>query len=181
MYDRREILRYAGVRKNSPDVEELLMQCIREIKPISTGKVCWCRLSMKEAAEMPPIAAMLNTNGLGKHLAGCNEIVIFAATVGIEIDRTIAKYSTLSPTKSLLASAIGTERIEALCDVFEESVKAEGRETRFRFSPGYSDLPIECQKDIFDLLDCPRKIGLTLNDSMLMSPSKSVSAIIGIV
>jgi len=36
------------------------------------------------------------------------------------------------------------------------------------------------QRDIFAVLDCPRKIGLSLNGSLLMSPSKSVTAIIGI-
>ena len=36
------------------------------------------------------------------------------------------------------------------------------------------------QKDIFKVLDCERKIGLTLNESLLMSPSKSVTAIVGI-
>ena len=36
------------------------------------------------------------------------------------------------------------------------------------------------QKDIFAALDCPRKISLSLNESLLMSPSKSVTAIIGI-
>lgn len=49
-----------------------------------------------------------------------------------------------------------------------------------RFSAGYGDLPLEVQKDIFRVLDCPRKIGLTLNDSLLMSPTKSVTAIVGI-
>ena len=52
--------------------------------------------------------------------------------------------------------------------------------TRPRFSPGYGDLPINMQKDIFAALDCPRKIGLSLNESLLMSPSKSVTAIIGV-
>ena len=51
---------------------------------------------------------------------------------------------------------------------------------RSRFSPGYGDLGLEMQKDIFAVLDCPRKIGLSLNESLLMSPSKSVTAIIGI-
>ena len=49
-----------------------------------------------------------------------------------------------------------------------------------RFSPGYGDLPLSLQRDIFRVLDCPRKIGLTLNESLLMSPSKSVTAIVGL-
>ena len=36
------------------------------------------------------------------------------------------------------------------------------------------------QKDIFKILDCSKKIGLTLTDSLLMSPTKSVTAIVGI-
>ena len=55
-----------------------------------------------------------------------------------------------------------------------------GLHTRARFSPGYGDLKLSSQKDIFRVLDCSRKIGLSLNDSLLMSPSKSVTAIIGV-
>ena len=51
--------------------------------------------------------------------------------------------------------------------------------TKNRFSPGYGDFDIVYQKDIFAILDCPKRIGLTLNSSLMMSPSKSVTAIIG--
>jgi len=49
-----------------------------------------------------------------------------------------------------------------------------------RFSPGYGDLPLETQREIFDVLDCSRRIGLMLNDSLLMSPTKSVTAFVGV-
>ena len=61
-----------------------------------------------------------------------------------------------------------------------ELLKAEGVFLKPRFSPGYGDLPLSMQTDIFRVLDCPRKVGLTLNNSLLMSPSKSVTAIMGI-
>ena len=77
--------------------------------------------------------------------------------------------------------AIGAERIESLCDAFCAEREAEGLRLRPRFSPGYGDLPLELQRDLFRGLDCSRKIGLTLNESLLMSPSKSVTAIAGIV
>ena len=80
--------------------------------------------------------------------------------------------------------AIGAERIEALCDAFCDKLKAEKSEKglflRPRFSAGYGDLSIELQRDIMRALDCGRKIGVTLNESLLMSPSKSVTAIVGI-
>ncbi len=178
--DKREILRYSGVRGTADEVETLLEECIAETASLFHPRVCWCVLPLAEAKQIQELGSIFTSNSLSKHLEDCTQILIFAATVGIEIDRTIARYNALSPAKALLASAIGSERIEALCDTFEIDLKSEGVEIKPRFSPGYSDLPIECQKDIFLLLDCPRRIGLTLTESMLMSPSKSVSAIIGI-
>ena len=75
-------------------------------------------------------------------------------------------------------------RIESLADTFEKEQRnfkaAEKKFLRPRFSPGYGDFELGVQSDIFRVLDCPRRIGLSLNKSLLMSPSKSVTAIIGI-
>ena len=164
--DRREILRYAGVRGDAPEIEILLEECLAEAMDKLTYKVCY--------GEFPvSFFDSVGSKGLKNHLEGCNKAVIFAATVGIGIDRLIARYASVSPTKSLLFGAIGAERIEALCEIFNKEYGGS------RFSPGYGDLPLEFQKEIFRALDCPRKIGLSLNESMLMSPSKSVTAIIG--
>ena len=111
---------------------------------------------------------------------GCDSVIIFAATVGIGIDRLVHKYSKLSPAKALIFQSIGTERIEALCDVLTEDIKSLGKDIRNRFSAGYGDLPLETQKEIFKLLSPQKNIGLTLGDSLLMSPTKSVTAFIGI-
>ena len=48
-----------------------------------------------------------------------------------------------------------------------------------RYSPGYGDLPLELQREIIRVLDCGRTIGITLTESLLMQPSKSVTAVIG--
>ena len=80
-----------------------------------------------------------------------------------------------------MMQAVGAERVEALCDAFCEQFRREnGVGLRPRFSPGYGDLPLAAQRELFALLDCPRKIGLTLNESLLMSPTKSVTAFAGI-
>ena len=50
----------------------------------------------------------------------------------------------------------------------------------FRYSPGYGDYPIELQKTFLTLLDAPRKIGLSVSESCLLIPAKSVTAIAGI-
>ena len=52
--------------------------------------------------------------------------------------------------------------------------------TKPRFSPGYGDFDISYQKNIFSCLNSEKYIGLTLTDSMLMVPSKSVTAVVGL-
>ncbi|MGN1059696.1 MAG: vitamin B12 dependent-methionine synthase activation domain-containing protein, partial [Clostridia bacterium] len=88
------------------------------------------------------------------------------------------------PVHALAAQAVGTAAIESWCDLlcrrFAEREAERGRSLRPRFSPGYGDFPLEMQKDIFRFLDCSRKIGVSLTESLLMVPGKSVSALVGI-
>lgn len=183
--DESEILRYAGVREKTPDMLCLMHDMLAEAEKILTYRVCWCDFKSKtEDGKVNLEFGEYRSKSLAENLSGCHKVVIFAATVGIGLDRLIAKYGAVSPSKALMLQAIGAERIEALCEAFCGDMKAEldkcGKVPARRFSPGYGDLPLEMQKDIFRVLECSRKIGLTLNGSMLMSPSKSVTAIVGI-
>ena len=116
-----------------------------------------------------------------KNLKNTKKVILFAATIGIGIDRLIAKYSKISPSKAVVLDAIGSERIEALCDEFCEDLKRKFGNLKPRFSAGYGDLSVEKQNEIFSILKCDKNIGLTLNDSFMMSPSKSVTAFVGIL
>ncbi len=181
--NKKEILRYAGAAENSPELDKKIDECIEEIS--LKLKVCFCEFPVKFYDDYIDLSFIKSqSDDLRKNLKDCSSIVLFCATIGIELDRLIWRYSSISPLKSLLFQAIGTERIECLCDAFSEYIKEEkineGKYTRPRFSAGYGDFPIEVQKDIIRALDTSRKIGVTLNESLLMSPSKSVTAIIGI-
>lgn len=184
-FDKKEILRYAGVRGDAPELDALLQECLNEVESKLVYRICYREFVVTHHDSYLDLGFIKTESvGLKKYLAGCESIVLFAATAGIEIDRLIARYASVSPTKSLLFQAIGAERIESLCDVFCREITEEkakiGFRMRPRFSAGYGDFPLEAQKEIFAVLDCPRKIGLTLNESILMSPSKSVTAIIGV-
>ncbi|MBO4769751.1 MAG: Vitamin B12 dependent methionine synthase activation subunit, partial [Clostridia bacterium] len=65
------------------------------------------------------------------------------------------------------------------CDRFCLDIGAEATLTT-RFSPGYGDLDIFSQKIFLSVLDASRLAGITLSESMLMSPSKSVTALCGV-
>jgi cobalamin-dependent methionine synthase I len=117
---------------------------------------------------------------LKTRLNGCNRVLIFAATVGIGVDRLVRRYAAVAPSKALVFQAIGAERIESLCEEFCKRMAMEYGEMTSRFSAGYGDFPLTAQKEIFALLDCPKNIGLSLTEHLLMTPTKSVTAAVGI-
>lgn len=182
--EREEIGRYGGMGGDE-QTQALLDECLKEALPRLTYRVCYAVFPLARVGEELDLGfARTSSAALRKCLEGCGEVAVFAATVGLELDRLLARYGRLSPAKALLLDAVGTERAESLCDVFCADLAAEaateGKETTRRFSPGYGDLPLTLQRDIFRVLDPARRIGLTLNDSLLMAPSKSVTALVGL-
>ncbi len=174
--NKREILRYAGCKDVDESVLALLEDCLAEIEGAWTYKVCYGTFELTVEGDFCDLGVLrICSKDLAKNLAGCCEVVLFAATVGVVPDRLIARYSRLSPAKALMFQAIGAERVEALCDAF----CAEMGGKKPRFSPGYGDLSMVVQKEIVGLLDCSKRIGVTLNESLLMSPTKSVTALMG--
>ena len=181
--DRREILRYLRADPVTGDPGEELTAAIAQALPLCAYRLCYAEYALRmEEGTVDLGFARVQSRDLAKNLAGCTHVVLFAATLGLGLDRLIHRYSAISPTRALCLQAIGAERIEALCDMFEHDIRYAscGGRIHARFSPGYGDLPLEFQREVFRVLDCPRRIGLTLNESLLMTPTKSVSAIIGV-
>ncbi len=178
----REIWRYSGYFGVTDGVDEelkrLLCQVQEELSCAFSYKVCYRRMSIEQ------LPFLETSKDLQKCLCGCTEVILFAATIGMEIDRLILRYQRLAPTKALLMQAYGAERVECLCDVFCREIRELTAEEQLsctpRFSPGYGDLPLETQREVFALLDCNRQIGISLNQSLLMTPSKSVTAVFGL-
>ena len=185
-WDLGEILRYCGAGgEGGKALSSLMEECIREAETGLHYRVCFRELTVScKGDQLDMEFAQISSENLRNNLSGCKRAVVFAATVGLELDRLIVRYSRLSPTKAVLLQAIGAQRIESLCDAFCEELREaallKGEDTAPRFSPGYGDLPLSLQRDIFRVLDCERKIGLTLNESLLMSPTKSVTAFVGL-
>ena len=180
-FDKKEILRYAGAKEDTPEISELIESCIEEAKSNLSYKVCYGHFPVSVKGNMVDLSFIeTESAGLAKNLVRCRSIVLFGATVGIELDRLISRYGKISPLRALIFQAIGAERIESLCDEFTRFIQKEYGATVPRFSPGYGDFRLEVQKDFFRVLEPSKRIGLTLNESMLMTPTKSVTAIIGI-
>lgn len=122
----------------------------------------------------------IESRGLFANLHGCREAFVFAVTLGIGVDRLLSRYALTSGAKSFTADAIASALAESACDIAEDKIKA-GCVCRPRFSPGYADLPLELQPGILELLQARRLLGITLDGALLMTPRKSITAIMGIV
>lgn len=179
--NKSEILRYAGVKETSSEVDLLLNECLSEMENKLTYKVCYAEFPLKiDGDNIDLTFTKVTSKNLAKNLQNSKKIIVFVATIGVEIDRLILKYSVISPSKALIFQAIGAERVESLCNLFNNEVKQKYKNVKARFSAGYGDFPLEVQSKIFNALNTAKNVGVFLNDSYMMSPSKSVSAIIGV-
>lgn len=178
---RREILRYAGAREGDKSVEELLESCLSEAIGMLSYRVVYRASTVcitGDVCDFPEFSVA--SRELARNLSGSGAVILFAATVGTALDRAIKRNSIISPSRALMLSAIGAERCEALCNAFCEDMWSLYGRVRPRFSPGFGGVPLELQRDIFSLLSPEKHIGLCLNESLLMSPSKSVTAFLGV-
>lgn len=177
-----EILRYAKCDIANEEITKLLHSCIEEARNELTYKVCFSELPIEINDDKCDFGFFsVKSKSLANNLCGCEKVILFCATVGLSLDRLITKYSKLSPARALILQAFGTERIEALCDAFCTEISlAKNMKSRPRFSPGYGDISLDIQKDILSFLETNRNIAVFLNESMLMTPSKSVTAFMGL-
>ena len=182
-FDEKEILRYALRPSTAPAPDELpLEECLKAARSAVRCRAVWQRYPLEWGGDELDLGfAKTASRHLRRHLEGCAEILLFACTAGSEIDRRINREKLVSPVRGLLMSAIGSQQVEGACDRLCNLLAAEHPEKQLvtRYSPGYGDLPLEIQKDVFRALDCERSIGVTLTESLLMQPSKSVTAVIG--
>lgn len=199
--DKKEIYRYLGYRRNLPDPEvvELADSCLEQLQEVVTPRWICRRFPIecvyeidsrtgendREQIPLLRIADMeIRSRSLLQNLRGCSEACLMAATLGLGPDRLIARASVTHMSRAVILQAAAAAMIEAWCDdvnrqIIEEAA-GQGLYCRPRFSPGYGDFPLECQEDFERILRLQKEIGVTLTESRLMMPSKSVTAVIGL-
>jgi len=193
-YLRSEVLRYAGMGQADEKeidpriidgadwaVDELNRQC----EPRFTSKI-FSLQTLPKVENGLCFGGVLDvtSRSLAVHLADCEEVLFFGATLGVEADRLIRQYSVRDISQGLLMEAAASAIIESSCNSWqlnkEKQLNKEYKTLRPRFSPGYGDFDVKHQWDFIRLLDLPRTIGVTPTDAGMLSPSKSVTAVMGV-
>lgn len=188
-HDRDEVLRYLGRRGQSvpPELDALVADCMAELDGKSAPRKVCAMLPLRPepgGLRVGGTALLLPGADIRRHVRGCNEAVLFAATLGVGVDNLIRRWSYTDLTRSVVLDACATEAIEAFCDEAEADLRRQlaerGQGLTSRFSPGYGDLPLDVQPLLLSVLDAPRRIGLTCTERHILLPRKSVTAVLGV-
>lgn len=185
--NRKEICRYLGYRNVVPDenINALIESCVDEVLKFAAPASFYKRFSLKIDGNLIKIENLeFYSKSLSKNLADCTEVILFAATLGLEVDRILAKYSKINVSRAVVFQSTAAAAIEAFCnecqEKIESEVKKEGLFVRPRFSPGYGDVALSIQKDFLNMIKADRTVGIILTQGDIMIPEKSVTAFMGL-
>ena len=124
------------------------------------------------------------SNDIARLTARSDECILLAATLGHETDRQISLAQRKNMLDGIALDACASVKVDAFIDEFIRheiiSELHENEHLTSRFSPGYGDLNMNVTEDIIAILNATKRIGLSITRSLMMSPIKSVTAIIGL-
>ena len=181
-----EALRYLGVR-GAPDPPLLsqLSAAADRLARAAPPRWVWRAYPLAFGPEGPALeGAGLALPGemAARMLGGCAQAAVLICTLGAAFEALLRAEQARGMARAALLDACGSAWVEAGCDGAQAEISARfpGLHPTDRFSPGYGDLPLSLQRDICGALDTPRRLGVQVTDSLLLNPSKTVTAVIGL-
>lgn len=182
--ERNQVLQYLGYRGGgvSASVEEALARCSAALMAAAKPRVIWRLYPLTGDAVLGGTGFALQGQDIRALLRDCREVILLAATLGSEVERLIRRAQVSDMADAVILDACGSAAIENVCDNLCTDL-ADAFAPRCltdRFSPGYGDMPLSQQADLFAALDVTRRIGVSLSESGLMLPQKSVTALVGV-
>jgi hypothetical protein len=184
--DSDETRRYAGLGKKADFSPELLGEACTQAQLLSIPKGVWQIYTYDQDmhAIMATDPLVLTTDSVIRHLYGAVEVAVMAVTIGLPLEQEVSNlFSHNKYALGLLLDAAGTTAVEtacdAVCNIISQQAWRSGLTAGRRFSPGYGGWPIEAQPEILDLAT-GATIGLSVTDTKMLVPRKSVTAIVGL-
>ncbi len=178
-----EALRYLGVRGEPDgillaDLDRCTGLLLAEVRP----RVCWRLFDLQEDGTLAGTSFRPEGQDIHAHLEGCSRVIALAATLGMEAENLLQRARLHAISDALLLDALGSAAVERLCDLLCEELAARLAPEKLtaRFSPGYGDFPLSQQRELCEVLNVGRILGISLTPGDLMIPRKSVTALIGV-
>lgn len=182
----KEVLHFLGWRGTPVDnqtlegIKEMTALALSETEP----RIVTLRRKILADGKLEGTAFTPLGSDVKNMLSSCCEAVLLAGTLGAQSERLLLRLQAQNPAKALLLDAVLSAGIEALLDEKEEALRRAleqvGLYLTDRYSPGYGNMPMAQTREICEVLNTQRRIGLTVSQSGIMIPRKSVVAIMGI-
>ena len=184
-----EVMSVLGYKKDQYDqltlgrAEEMLKMVEQTIKPRWDFQSFAIKNWSKDQVQLVGLPFTLDGKSIATHLSFSSHVYLLAVTLGVESERMLLRTQTVSMADSMILDSCLSTYVEEAADRCEEEIRkqlSDAEELTFRFSPGYGDLPLGVHQDMIRNLRWDRTLGITVTSSMMMVPSKSVIAIIGV-
>ena len=173
-------LKYLGYLDNQVDsnTEILLNECLKELEQVTPKFMYQIYTLTHHPLTIKELNLTINYPDLIDLFDSCDRIVIIACTLGLQLDQQLRYYSKINLTKMTVMDALASSYIEIKGDEYE--AKQNFGKRTFRFCPGYGNVPLELNKNLANALNCSKHIGLTVQESNLLLPQKSMIGLIGL-
>ena len=170
----KRTLLYLGFRHEATkEQHEMITRAVEEVKALArpafaTGffKIGECPVNL----DFPTLRKMFERNA-------SDSVCILISTLGQAVDNRIDRLKDRAPSRMILLDSAANAYIEEVTDEYQS--RLELKDQTFRFAPGYAEVPLELQKEIFENVPGAGKTGITLDEGYLMHPFKSMTGIIG--
>ena len=191
-FNKKEALRYYRANPEDAVAEAVIDAAYKKLKselqPRYTVKRFGCRIGIERNDSSPSLVLLDNgtvfhSKALARYVGEATELFLFGATLGSRVDSALRRMALTSVAEAGAGQAVAAALIETYCDDCCAELQKqlpEGKKMKWRFSPGYGDWSLEEQRILFPVLDCAHTIGLTLTESCMMAPVKSVTAVVAI-
>lgn len=183
----REAIRYLGYGRHAVDEQTLTMieSSMQELETQVRERFIYRIFELSQEDGILKIGEWtIKSSSLSKNMKGCERVAVFAATLGTAADQIIRRASISEMARAVVLQACAAALLEDYCDRCQDQIGQEMlRENcylRPRFSPGYGDFDIRHQEELLRIIQADKHIGLTMTKSYMLTPTKSVTALIGI-
>ena len=175
--NRAEVLRYLGYKGIGADetINSLIDECEAEVLKAAVPRYVY------RVVDVTQVDEGVRLEGTSVTLKG-NKAALIAVTISDGIDRMLRVMQASDLAKAVISDSMASAAIEQVCDKVEAVIKEELPEYNqtFRFGIGYGDLPLSQQGEFLKILNAPKLIGLNIGKTDMMTPTKSVTAVIGL-
>ena len=180
-----EVLRYLGASAADEATWLAVEQAAEELAATLAPRFVYKVFSVEhsDSGAFLPEAGLFLPGAMAKTmLQGCGQAALLCCTLGAAFDRLLRMTQARDMAKAAILNACGSAYAEAGCNAAEKEIASRypGMYLTDRFSPGYGDLPLSIQPGFIAALDAGRRLGVTVTDSLLMLPAKTVTAVIGL-